>query len=82
MLECLNRGKLPPGLRRLERLEFEHAIRLTREPWTTRESHIEELRQAGLDDPGILQLTMLISYLSFETRVALGLRVAIENTLS
>ena len=45
----------------------------------TKEDHIQELRQAGLDDHGILQLTMLCSYLSFENRIALGLGLALEE---
>ena len=81
-LDGLCRGEQPAGLQELERLEFEHARRLTREPWTTREVHIDGLRQAGLGDSGILQLSMLVSYFSFENRVALGLGVAIEKSLT
>jgi len=78
--ECdrLARGQKPEQLSGSEQLLFEHAERLTQQPWTTRESHIESLRQAGMNDHGILQLTMLCSYLSFENRVALGLGVALE----
>jgi uncharacterized protein YciW len=72
-------GKLPDQLTPRDALVFKHAERLTREPWTTRETHIQELRQAGLDDHGILQLTMLCSYVSFESRVALGLGLALEG---
>jgi len=80
-LDGLSKGDQPADLQELDRLEFEHAKRLTREPWTTGEGHIDRLRQAGLDDRGILQLSMLVSYLSFENRVALGLGVAIEKSL-
>ncbi|MCI0628141.1 MAG: hypothetical protein L0387_41905 [Acidobacteria bacterium] len=72
-------GSMPENLSPLENLLFAHAQRLTREPWTTKEEHIQQLRQAGLDDRGILQLTMLCSYLSFENRVALGLGLKLEN---
>jgi alkylhydroperoxidase family enzyme len=72
-------GKSPDQLTPRDALVFKHAERLTREPWTTRETHIQELRQAGLDDHGILQLTMLCSYVSFESRVALGLGLALEG---
>ena len=72
-------GKLPDQLTPRDALVFRHAERLTREPWTTRELHIQELRHAGLDDHGILQLTMLCSYVSFESRVALGLGLALEG---
>ena len=78
LLARLAQGKAPENLGGLDQLVFQHAARLTREPWTTREETIEELRQAGLDDKDILQLTMLASYLSFENRVALGLGVALE----
>ena len=72
-------GEIPPELSAGERLLFEHGRRLTQEPANTREEHIHELRRAGLDDRGILQLTMLCSYLSFENRVALALGIPIET---
>lgn len=80
--ECdrLVQGQKPEQLAPSQQLFFEHAERLTQEPWTTHESHIESLRQAGMDDHGILQLTMLCSYLSFENRVVLGLGVALERS--
>jgi alkylhydroperoxidase family enzyme len=71
--EALNRGQVPAGLSPRERLLLEHAARLTERPWTTRKEHLDALRPEGLDDRGLLQLTMLVSYLSFESRVALGL---------
>jgi alkylhydroperoxidase family enzyme len=79
ILDSLSQGKQPAALGELEKLQYEHAERLTLEPWTTREYHLKELQGAGMDELGILQLTMLISYLSFETRVVLGLGVAIEK---
>ncbi len=75
-------GKPPDQLTPRDALVFRHAERLTREPWTTRETHIQELRQAGLDDHGILQLTMLCSYVSFESRVALGLGLSLEGNVT
>jgi alkylhydroperoxidase family enzyme len=75
----LAEGREPSGLGPLPQLQFVHCRRLTLEPWTSREEHVEALRKAGMDDLGILQLTMLASYLSFENRVALGLGVAIET---
>jgi uncharacterized peroxidase-related enzyme len=72
-------GELPQEAAIRERLFFAHAERLTREAASTREEHIHQLRQAGLDDSGILQLTMLCSYFSFENRVALSLGVPIER---
>jgi alkylhydroperoxidase family enzyme len=72
-------GKLLGDSSPLDRLIFQHADRLTRRSWTTTESDIQSLREAGMDDHGILQLTMLCSYLSFENRVAAALGLALEK---
>jgi len=82
IVDSLNRGEQPAACRGLEELIYEHAKRLNRVPWKTREVHIDKLRKAGLDDLGILQLSMLVSYLSFENRIALGLGVALEKALN
>ena len=79
LMNQLAQGKTPDNLSALDQLLFQHAARLTEEPWATKETQVEQLRQAGLDDKAILQLTMLTSYLSFENRVALGLGVALEQ---
>ena len=83
-LDCqrLAEGKPADSAAPLDSLVFKHAERLTREPWAAKESHIQELRQAGLDDHAILQLTMLCSYLSFENRVALGLGLTLEEQIA
>ena len=72
-------GELPQDLSTRDEVLFTHARRLTQEPSATTEKHIHQLRQAGLDDRGILQLTMLCSYFSFENRVALALGVQTER---
>ena len=71
-------GEVPAGAAGGERVVLDHARRLTIAPWTTREEHVAALRGAGLDDRGVLQVTMLVAYVSFEVRVALGLGVAEE----
>lgn len=67
----LARGEVPEDAS--DRLLLGHAARLTREPWKTRESHLDELRGAGLDDTEILRLTMVVSYMSYEDRATQGL---------
>ena len=79
VLDQLSSGKEPDKFSSLEKLMYEHSSRLTREPWTTQEEHIKQLRTAGMDDTSILQLTMLASYLSFENRVVLGLGAPLEQ---
>jgi uncharacterized peroxidase-related enzyme len=79
LCERLASGELPPSLGSCEQSLFAHARRLTQEPATTKEEHIQQLRRSGFDDQGILQLTMLCSYFSFENRVALALGISIES---
>ncbi|HTG72204.1 MAG TPA: hypothetical protein VMB70_00455 [Terriglobia bacterium] len=79
LCERLASGEPPPGLRSREQSLFTHARRLTYEPASTKEEHIQQLRRSGFNDQGILQLTMLCSYFSFENRVALALGVPIER---
>ena len=52
---------------------LEHVERLAISPWTARKQHVERLHAAGFDDREVVRLTMLVSYLSFEHRVRLGL---------
>jgi alkylhydroperoxidase family enzyme len=75
----LARGETPGDLPAREKALLAHATRLVLEPWTAREEHVEDLRRAGLDDVAVLGLTSLVAYASFETRVALGLGVALES---
>jgi alkylhydroperoxidase family enzyme len=76
--EELANGLVPASVETPAKSYFLHAQRLTQEPWTADRESIEVLRKTGMDDHGILQLTMLCSYMSFENRVALGLGVALE----
>jgi alkylhydroperoxidase family enzyme len=78
-LEALLEGRIPERSSGRERLVLAHARQLTRAPGSTREAHVQELRAAGLDDTAVVRLTMLVSYLSFEHRVALGLGVVPER---
>jgi AhpD family alkylhydroperoxidase len=78
-LDLLSNGKEPDQVSSSEKLVYEHSSRLTREPWTIKEEHIQQLRRAGMDDKAVLQLTMLASYLSFENRVALGLGISLDQ---
>jgi uncharacterized protein YciW len=74
----LSRGETPRELPAREKALLAHATRLILEPWTAREEHVEDLRRVGLDDVAVLEITSLVAYSSFETRVALGLGVALE----
>jgi uncharacterized peroxidase-related enzyme len=53
-----------------------HAEKLTSAPSAMTESDLGELRAVGLSDSDILDLTLIVGYFSFVTRIALGLGVA------
>ncbi|MBI4410239.1 MAG: peroxidase-related enzyme [Gemmatimonadetes bacterium] len=65
----------PPRLRAL----LEYAARLTRTPSALRREDLEPLRQAGLDDRGILDAAQVVAYFNFVNRLADGLGVELES---
>lgn len=69
----LSLGLKPPHLSVTDSRLFDFALLLSREAWKTTETHIGTLRTHGLDDPTLLKVMMLVSYVNFENRVALGL---------
>ena len=69
----LTLGQTPPQPTPLESCLFDFAQLLTLEAWKTAESHLDRLRAHGLDDQTLLKVMMLVSYVNFENRVALGL---------
>lgn len=54
------------------------AEQLTRTPAVMREQDIERLRDAGLEDRGILDVVQVVAYFNFVNRLADGLGVALE----
>jgi alkylhydroperoxidase family enzyme len=69
----LSLGQRPLHLSDMESCLFDFAQLLTQEAWKTTEAHIESFRAQGLDDRTLLKAMMLVSYVNFENRVALGL---------
>lgn len=56
-----------------------HADMLVLRPHEAAPSHLRALEQAGWDTDGIVTLSQLISFLTFQLRVAHGLRALAEN---
>jgi uncharacterized protein YciW len=52
-----------------------HAEKLTSAPSAMTESDLGELRAVGLTDKDILDLTLVVGYFNFVTRIASGLGV-------
>jgi len=56
-----------------------YALKLTRSPATMRESDLIQLRSAGLDDVGILDLNQIVSYFAYANRTVLGLGITTDG---
>jgi uncharacterized peroxidase-related enzyme len=56
----------------------EYAVKLTLEPAKMRESDVETLRAAGLDDREILAVVHITSYFNYLNRLADGLGIDLE----
>ena len=59
-----------------------YARKLTREPSSVTQGDIEALRNAGFSDQAILEINLTVSYMNFVNRVAEGLGVKLEPSLS
>lgn len=56
-----------------ERAIADHALKLTHTPGEITPHDLDHLREAGLDDRAILDLTLVVAYFNFANRVASGL---------
>lgn len=74
LLQDFRRAKLGPE----DRAMLEYTDKLTREPWAMVEADVDELRQAGFCDNGILDICQVAAYYAFVNRLADGLGVELE----
>lgn len=56
-----------------------HAKKLTLDPHAVGEEDVAALREAGLDDRAVLDLTLVVAYFNFVNRLASGLGVPLEE---
>ena len=57
---------------------LDYAVKLSLEPWNMEEADIQELRDAGFSNAGILDIAQVISYYAYVNRLADGLGVELE----
>ena len=57
-----------------------YAVKLTRSPHDMKPEDIDELRQRGLDDRGIVDANQVVSYFNYVNRVADGLGIELEES--
>lgn len=81
--EQLRRDYTLLELSRIDRLLCDYGRSLTLNPAEdTEKAFIAPLREAGLDDRGILDATLVIAYFNFVNRIVLGLGVELEENSS
>jgi uncharacterized peroxidase-related enzyme len=61
-----------------ERAMLDYVVKLTKDATQVRRTDHERLRQAGFDDKGILQITLIASWFNYINRVADALGVGRE----
>jgi uncharacterized peroxidase-related enzyme len=72
---ALETGNFAEAFERREQTILNYARQLTRSPAEMRESAIEKMRAAGLDDGEILEVNQVVSYFAYVNRTVLGLGV-------
>lgn len=78
-MEALKNDYRAAELTPRQRALLDYADKLTREPWAMVEADLSPLREAGLDDRGILDLNQAVAYFAYVNRVADGLGVVIDK---
>ena len=61
-----------------DRIMLDYVVKLTRDATKVRKDDIDGLRDAGFDDRGILQITLIASWFNYINRVADALGVGRE----
>lgn len=54
---------------------LDFAIRLTRDPQSVAQAHVQELREAGFDDVAIHDIVQVVSLFNYYNRLADGLGI-------
>jgi uncharacterized peroxidase-related enzyme len=75
-----NYEKAPIG--RQDRVMLDYVIKLTKDATRVRPEDHERLRDAGFDDKGILQITLIASWFNYINRVADSLGVGRDAALN
>ncbi|MYA43087.1 MAG: peroxidase [Gemmatimonadetes bacterium] len=58
---------------------LDYAVKLTRDPGRMDAGDVDRLRDAGFDDPAILDICQVVSYYNYVNRLADGLGVELED---
>ncbi len=75
LAEALRRDWRSANLDDADRAMLSYVEKLTRDPVSANRADLEQLRQNGFDDRGILQINLIASWFNYINRVADGLGV-------
>ena len=75
LVESLEKDYANAPISSQDRLMLDHVIKLTKDATKVSKKDIENLRSAGFDDRGILQITLIASWFNYINRVADSLGV-------
>ena len=56
-----------------------YAVKISLEPWNMEKADVQELRDAGFSNAGILDIAHVTSYYAYVNRLAGGLGVDLES---
>jgi uncharacterized peroxidase-related enzyme len=82
MVHALERDYEKAPLNRLERAMLDYVIKLTKDATKVRPEDHDRLRDAGFDDKGILQITLIASWFNYINRVADALGVGRDRAVT
>ena len=57
---------------------LDYVVKLSLEPWNMEEADVQELRDAGISNAGILDIAHVTGYYAYVNRLADGLGVELE----
>ena len=79
MIEALRADYRTAPITDAERLMVEYVVQLTKDATKISPADLDKLREAGFDDTGILQITLIASWFNYINRVADALGIGREN---
>lgn len=78
MVQALQEDYNTAPISRQDRVMLDYVVKLTKDATKVRPQDHERLRDAGFDDRGILQITLIASWFNYINRVADALGVGRE----
>jgi uncharacterized peroxidase-related enzyme len=79
MVRALETNYEKAPIKRQDRVMLDYVIKLTQDATKVRPEDHERLRDAGFDDKGILQITLIASWFNYINRVADSLGVGSDT---